>query len=115
MKERLKSRWLYLLLLTVFWVFIVITNDPFDLKEGTNKVESLSDGEDIIAEPITQDTVIEQTLTVEHDDLQGFSVMFGTSGQTRRGHSHIRVTDETDGTVIYEQDVRNYNLIDNAY
>ncbi|MGN1175384.1 MAG: DUF2142 domain-containing protein [Roseburia sp.] len=115
MKERLKSRWLYLLLLTVFWVFIVITNDPFDLKEGTNKVENVSAGDDIVAAPITQDTVIEQTLTVEHDDLQGFSVMFGTSGQTRRGHSHIQVTDETDGTVIYEQDVRNYNLIDNAY
>ena len=115
MKARVKSKWIYLLLLTFFWMFMIITNDPFDLKEGTNRVSYLSSGDDVQAETIKQDTVIEQEITVEHNDLQGFSVMFGTSGETRRGHSHICVTDETDNTVIFDQDIRNYNLRDNAY
>lgn len=115
MKERLKSRWVYLLLLTAFWVFMIITSNPFDLKQGTNRMEYVSNGENITAGTLAQDTVVEQKLTVDYDDLQGFAVLFGTGGQIKRGHTHITVTDETDGKVIYDEDVRDYNLVDNSY
>lgn len=114
MKKLVNKKW-YIILLSLFWLYIIVLNKPFTNSVDTNyDVSSIKNNNGVVGE-LMAGTTIKQEFVASDNYLSQISLFCATYQRTNTGQMVVSLTDTQEKKVIFENTVDMSMIQDNAF
>lgn len=116
LRQRVKERYPYLIILIFFWLVVIAINDPFDIEKGNYYLEDRGGraGTTTLGD-LTAGTSVKQKFKATENDMNGVELFFATYGTRDNNSTYVLTILDKKGDIVFENRINGNEISDNSF